>query len=86
MKPINIGGIQLDTLIYDMRYKCVDFELVRVDDYYEIHLIATLKNGKFRNLLKLHIKDAIKAKAIIDQLVYDSNFDQHERQDNKNPA
>lgn len=71
----NIGGTTLDTM-YDRRYKCVDLELVQVhlgeESYFEIHIDATTEKGKFKHLLKLHIKEAIELKSIIDNLVYDA--------------
>ena len=80
-KENNICGTEFVTN-YDKRYKCVDFELIKIgknkDAYYEIHLIATNKDGSFTNLLKLHIKDAIEIKSIIDNLVYDANQDKFE--------
>ena len=88
-KTENIGGYTFETY-YDRRYKNIDLELVRVvlNDkvlcheeitYYQINIEATTKNKKIKNILKLHIKDAIELKSIIDNLVYDANQDAVER-------
>lgn len=84
MKIERIGGYTFETM-YDERYKCIDLELVKVylskDDkegHYQIHIDATTKK-KFKNILKLHIKDAIELKSIIDNIVYDANEDKFER-------
>lgn len=85
MKIENICGTTLE-IYYDDRYECIDLELVKVflskedkEGHYQIHLEATLKDKKFKNLLKLHIKDAIELKSIIDNLVYDANQDNYEK-------
>ena len=88
-KTENIGGYTFETY-YDQRYKNIDLELVRVVfkdkvlfheeiPYYQINIEATTKNKKIKTILRLHIKDAIQLKSIIDNMVYDANQDAVER-------
>lgn len=67
---------------YDSDNKTVNVQLIKVinepsgNEYFEIHLQSYQKENKnvvkAKTLLKLHIKDAIRLKSIIDTFVYES--------------
>lgn len=68
---------------FDKKIKALNLELVKVIDkfnnfHYQIHFQDWTPVGKSKtkvkgtNLVKLHLKDAIKLKSIIDSLIWDA--------------
>jgi len=71
----DIGGQVMD-IHYDEKVKKLNLELIKVDDregldYFEIH-IEDWTESKCPTLVRLHIKEAIALKSMIDNLVYDA--------------
>lgn len=71
-----MGG-QVMNIYYDKKCDKLNLELVKKkfripsnEHYYEIHFQDWSKDNKSKTLLKLHIKEAIELKSIIDNLVY----------------
>ena len=76
IKKEEVCGIEQE-IHYDKEIMRLNLELVSVmlpdeEPYYEIHFQDWKKDGKCKTILKLHIKEALELKSIIDQLVYDA--------------
>tara|TARA_Y100000310_G_scaffold78214_1_gene74851 strand:- start:1557 stop:1802 length:246 start_codon:yes stop_codon:yes gene_type:complete len=75
MKEEDVCGETIQ-LHFDENITLLNLELVRVDGkndvpYYQVHFEDWTKKDKSKTLIKLHIKDAIQLKSIIDNLVID---------------
>lgn len=68
---------------YDQKTMSLDVELVRVllgedDDEGHYEIVFCDGSGKGEEFFRLHIKEAIELKSIIDNLVFDSVIDMNE--------
>lgn len=66
-------------IFFDKRFEEIDLELIRIshdkkskEGFYAIEFCGTDQKKKSKILLRLHIKEAIRLKSVIDNLVYDS--------------
>lgn len=96
-KRQSVCGEYIDISPNEQKIKTLNLELVRHIDlkgeieYYEIHFEDWTPKGKSKvgvrgtKLLQLNIRDAIKLKSIIDNLVYDATEDAIENKLDKIP-
>lgn len=71
---------EVKDLFFDKYIKKLNLELVKVTDkhnnfHYEIHFQDWSKKNKSKTLFKLHIKDAIELKSMIDKFIVDMQED-----------